>query len=194
MVRIDSIIIFHLSELWKPSSLCCNISGEAAGEIGNWSLLGMKGPKCLESDTLVAMHAVCRHFSISTTIYTILVVKTNILLCKVNKLVGEPSGLSEAVYMSNFNYSNSNVVDITVIALRPSNRCHLRHTSEGPREGQVNSRSFKRLFTPLFTDNETRNQQRIQLFCGNSSLLEGLQIFWGLRKFDLSSNTASWGN
>ena len=43
-VRIGSIIIFHLSKLWKAMFfLLCNISGEAAGEICNWSLLGVKG-------------------------------------------------------------------------------------------------------------------------------------------------------
>ena len=39
-------IIFHLSKLWKHHVLhtvWCNISGEATGEIWDWSLLGMKG-------------------------------------------------------------------------------------------------------------------------------------------------------
>ena len=35
------ITIFHLSALWK--AVWCYISGEAAREIWNWSLLGMKG-------------------------------------------------------------------------------------------------------------------------------------------------------
>ena len=41
----SSIIIFHLSKLWKAKFLycvvLCRISGEATGEIWNWSLLGM---------------------------------------------------------------------------------------------------------------------------------------------------------
>ena len=45
VVRIGSVIIFYLSKLWKAKSslLCDNISGEAAGEIGDWSPLGLKG-------------------------------------------------------------------------------------------------------------------------------------------------------
>ena len=43
-MRIGSIIIFHLSKLWKAKfSIRCYITGEAAGEIWNWSLLGVKG-------------------------------------------------------------------------------------------------------------------------------------------------------
>ena len=40
------MIIFHLSKLWKRQVLhtvCCYISGEAAGEIAHWSVLGVKG-------------------------------------------------------------------------------------------------------------------------------------------------------
>ena len=45
VVRIGSLIIFHLSKLWKAKffKLCDYISGEAAGEIGDWSFLGVKG-------------------------------------------------------------------------------------------------------------------------------------------------------
>ena len=45
VVRIGSIIIFRLGKLWKAKFfiLWCNISGEAAGKIWNWSLLGVKG-------------------------------------------------------------------------------------------------------------------------------------------------------
>ena len=46
-MRIGSIIIFHLSKLWKAKFfiLCvwCNISRDAAEEVLNWSLLGVKG-------------------------------------------------------------------------------------------------------------------------------------------------------
>ena len=46
---IGSIIIFHLSNLWKAkfysNTVWCYISGELAGEMWNWSLLGMKGLK-----------------------------------------------------------------------------------------------------------------------------------------------------
>ena len=45
-MRIISIVIFHLSKLWKPCSSYCvsNISGEAArGNSWNWLLLGVKG-------------------------------------------------------------------------------------------------------------------------------------------------------
>ena len=39
------IIISHLSKLWKSKFfiVLCNIPGETAGEIWNWSLLGVKG-------------------------------------------------------------------------------------------------------------------------------------------------------
>ena len=47
VVRIGSIIVFHLSNLWNAklliTSVWCNISGEAAGETWSWSLLGVKG-------------------------------------------------------------------------------------------------------------------------------------------------------
>ena len=46
VARIGSIIVFHLSKVWKSQVLLtvwCNISGEAAGEIWHWSLLGVKG-------------------------------------------------------------------------------------------------------------------------------------------------------
>ena len=55
VVGIGSIIIFHLSKLWKAKVfILCDvifISGEAAGEIWNWSLLGAEG---LNGVTLVA--------------------------------------------------------------------------------------------------------------------------------------------
>ena len=38
LVDIGSLIFFHMSKLWNPRSSDCNISGEAAGEIRNWSL------------------------------------------------------------------------------------------------------------------------------------------------------------
>ena len=45
-VRIGSIIIFKQSKLWKAKfSILCYISGEAAGEIWHWSLLGVKGSR-----------------------------------------------------------------------------------------------------------------------------------------------------
>ena len=46
VARIGSIISFHLSKAMKTQvlhSVWCNISGEAAGEIWHWSLLGVKG-------------------------------------------------------------------------------------------------------------------------------------------------------
>ena len=46
VVRIGSIIICHQSKRWKAKffiHMWCNISGEAAGEIWSWSLLGVKG-------------------------------------------------------------------------------------------------------------------------------------------------------
>ena len=46
VVRIGGIIIFYLSKLWKAAfSILCDISGEAAGGICNWSFLGVKGFK-----------------------------------------------------------------------------------------------------------------------------------------------------
>ena len=47
VVRIGGIIIFRPGKLWKAtfSILWCDISGEAAGEIWHWSLLGVKGLK-----------------------------------------------------------------------------------------------------------------------------------------------------
>ena len=43
VVRIGNIIIFHLSKLYCQvlHTMWCDISGEAAGEIWNWSLMGM---------------------------------------------------------------------------------------------------------------------------------------------------------
>ena len=51
--RIGSIVIFHLSKRWKPKfSILC----DAAGEIWNWSLSGVKGLKgggsCLQMQPL----------------------------------------------------------------------------------------------------------------------------------------------
>ena len=45
VARIGSIIIFNLSKLWKARFfiLMCNISGEAAEQIWNWSLLEVEG-------------------------------------------------------------------------------------------------------------------------------------------------------
>ena len=44
--RIGSMIIFHLTKLWKPKfSILCdvlNIFGQASGKIWNWSFLGVK--------------------------------------------------------------------------------------------------------------------------------------------------------
>ena len=45
-VRIGSVFIFLLRKLWKANffhTVWCNISGEVAGEIWSWSLLGVKG-------------------------------------------------------------------------------------------------------------------------------------------------------
>ena len=42
IVRIDSVIICHLSERCQFLNTVWCISGEAAGEIWNWSLLGVK--------------------------------------------------------------------------------------------------------------------------------------------------------
>ena len=44
VLRISSIITFHLSKLKSQvlHTVWCNISGRAAGEIWNWSLLGVK--------------------------------------------------------------------------------------------------------------------------------------------------------
>ena len=59
-MRSGSIIIFHLiTNLWKAkfSILCdANISGEAAGEIWNWSLLGVTGLKWSESFRFVSSY------------------------------------------------------------------------------------------------------------------------------------------
>ena len=44
------IIIFHLSKVMKSqflNTVWCNISGEAAGAIWSWSLLGVKGLTCV---------------------------------------------------------------------------------------------------------------------------------------------------
>ena len=47
VVRISSTIILCLSKLWKAKffnhTVLCNIPGEAAGEIWNWSISGVKG-------------------------------------------------------------------------------------------------------------------------------------------------------
>ena len=46
VVRMGSLIIFRLSKVMKSQVLhtvCGCISGEAAGEIWSWSLLGAKG-------------------------------------------------------------------------------------------------------------------------------------------------------
>ena len=41
----------------------CNISGEAAGEIGDWSLLGVKGLTCLHSSANALIgHNTCLPF------------------------------------------------------------------------------------------------------------------------------------
>ena len=60
VVRIGSITIFHLSKLWSQvlHTVWCNISGEAAGETWNWSLLGVKGlsvtmSQCLKTSVRV---------------------------------------------------------------------------------------------------------------------------------------------
>ena len=45
VVRSGSIIILHPSKAMKSHTMWCNITSEAAGEIWNWSLLGVKGLK-----------------------------------------------------------------------------------------------------------------------------------------------------
>ena len=58
VVRIGSIIILHLSKAmksWILHTMWCIITGEAAGEIWNWSLLGVKGLmiECFASENLI---------------------------------------------------------------------------------------------------------------------------------------------
>ena len=53
-MRTGSIIIFHVSKLWKPKFLIlCGVTipGEAPGESWYWSLLGVKGLN-IYNDTL----------------------------------------------------------------------------------------------------------------------------------------------
>ena len=65
-VRIGSVIIFHLSKLWNCQVLhtaWSSISGEAAEEIWNWSLLGVKGSILLwlsqQTKLIVPAYNVC---------------------------------------------------------------------------------------------------------------------------------------
>ena len=56
VVRIGSVIIFHLSKVWKAKFfMLCDVSGEAAGEIWNRSLLGVKA----EAEKI--SHQSCEH-------------------------------------------------------------------------------------------------------------------------------------
>ena len=43
------MIVFPLSKLWQAKFLIlCHVLGEAAGEIGTWSLYGVKGLRASE--------------------------------------------------------------------------------------------------------------------------------------------------
>ena len=65
-MRIGSIIIFRLSELWKAKfSILCDVIFlvRLRGEIWYWSLLGVKGFKLYRSTKRPTVHAGTRWFS-----------------------------------------------------------------------------------------------------------------------------------